>query len=210
MTEVERFLSKQEFDFSSPEGWKELFAERSSIHGPAGRGADGLHIRDFKNYAIGVANIITNGSPVTVTATVRTLGSGLALPPGVIYFYHPDASWNYKVTSFYVGPPTSTLTFRFEAGGGSKQAWGSLYYIVLKSSEVPGRGAARMVAGQVLKEATRLVRSGTKLISRGEAGYWVRVQVGNLAETSERFLDQVLVTPEEWQKLKDFTRSMTQ
>jgi len=62
--ELDAFLSKSDFDFSSVGGWDEFFAERRI--GGDGRDADGLYLRDIKNYAVGTANIISSGSPIDV------------------------------------------------------------------------------------------------------------------------------------------------
>jgi hypothetical protein len=204
--DVEKFLSKSDFDFSNPAGWREFLNERSA--GGAGRDADGYHIRDIKNYAVGTSTIITRGGPVTVNGTIRTLGTGLALPPGVAYFYHPDASWKYVVTSIYVGPPGSSQDFSFEAGGPGKRPgeenWGTIYYIVLKSGEIPGKGAAGAVARRLMRDASRMLNSGRKLLSRGEAGYSITVRVGSMSADTNHFMEQQILSPEGARKMKEF------
>jgi hypothetical protein len=149
--QLDEFMSKTDFDFSTVAGWREFLNERRE--GGAGRDADGFHARDIKNYPVGIATIITNGGPVNVKVNIRTMGSGLALPPGVLYVFHPDRSWKYKVSSFYVGPPGSSIDFSFQAGGAmtNEPNWGTLYYIVVKSGELPGRGAARIALNQYLR-----------------------------------------------------------
>ena len=67
------------------------------------------------------AFISTYGAPAQVEFRIRTQGDGHALPPGVLYVYHPDASWTYKVTSFYVGPPADRLIFGCAPGMVARQ-----------------------------------------------------------------------------------------
>ena len=133
--DLREFMSKDDFDFSTAEGWEEFLAERRL--GGSGRDADGFHARDLKNYAVGVATVITRGQSQTARINVRTRGTGLALPPGNLFVYHPDANWNMAVTTFYVGPPGSSIDYPLEVGGPGdgrhEEYWGSLYYIVLKS-----------------------------------------------------------------------------
>ena len=204
--DIEKFISKNQFDFSSPAGWREFLDERSA--GGAGRDADGYHLRDLKNYAVGGSTIITSGAPVTVSGTIRTLGTGLALPPGVAYFYHPDTAWKYIVTSIYVGPPGSSQNFSFQAGGPGKkpgqQNWGTIYYIVLKSGELAGRGAAGAAARRLMRDASRLLNSGRKLLTRGEAGYSITVKVGSMAPETNHFMEQQILSTEGARKVKEF------
>lgn len=205
--QFEAFMSKTDFDFSTPAGWEEFMAERS-VSG-TGRDADGLQLRDVKNYAVGSAFVNTTGEAARVHIQVRTLGSGLALPPGVLYIYHPDESWNMKVTSFYVGPPTSSLDFRMQVGGGgtpTRPEWGSIYYIILKSGQIPGRGAARMAANRALREAFKqsgwFFTRGFKMLTRGEAGYSISVKVGSNSIVRDYFMPQKVFSEEAQERLR--------
>ncbi|NSX57009.1 hypothetical protein [Parasulfitobacter algicola] len=58
--ELDAFLSKKEFDFETVAGRDEFFEERRI--GGGGRDSDGFQLRDIKNYAVGVANIISSGA----------------------------------------------------------------------------------------------------------------------------------------------------
>mgnify|MGYP000933794173 FL=1 len=205
--QFEAFMSKTDFDFSTPAGWDAFLAERSQ--GGTGRDADGLQLRDIKNYAVGTAFVNTVGQPVRVDIHVRTMGSGLALPPGILYVYHPDASWKKKVTSFYVGPPSSSLDFQLQAGGGgtpTRPEWGSLYYIVMKSGEIPGRGMARRAAEHALRDAFKsagwFFTRGFKMLSRGEAGYSVSVKVGANPVVRDSFMPQKIFSDEAQERLR--------
>lgn len=224
--ELERFMSKADFDFSTTGGWREFLDERSQVHGGAGRDADGIHMRDLKNYSVGAATIITTGQPVPVTLTVRTQGSGLALPSGNVYVFHPDAAWNYKVTTFYIGrsanggPASSLQQFRLMAGGPGKpspysdEQWGSIYYLVKKADGIPGQGVAsaagKQVLQQFLRETTRFMTWGRKLTTMGGAGYIVSVQVGSLPPEENHFLDQVLISPELARRMREQAAGMLQ
>lgn len=95
---LEDFMEKTDLDFSKAEDWRAFIDERRE--GGRGRSADGLQLRDIKNYAPGTAFISTNGAPAVIQFHIRTQGTGYALPSGILYVYHPDASWTYKVTSF--------------------------------------------------------------------------------------------------------------
>ncbi|WP_417275586.1 hypothetical protein [Celeribacter halophilus] len=57
--DLEAFLSKVDFNFSTPEGWNEFLSERQQ--GGAGRDADGIQLRDITNYAVGTAMITSIG-----------------------------------------------------------------------------------------------------------------------------------------------------
>lgn len=206
--QFEAFMSKSDFDFSTPAGWQDFLAERSV--GGTGRDADGLQLRDVKNYAVGTAFLNTTGDPAPVHFQIRTLGTGLALPPGILYVYHPDASWKMKVTTYYVGPPTSSLDFRMQAGGGgtpTRPEWGSIYYVILKSGEIPGRGVARTAANHALREAFKrsgwFFTRGFKLLTRGEAGYSVSVRVGSNEVVRDYFMPQKIFSEEAQERLRE-------
>ncbi|PTV93952.1 hypothetical protein C8J27_1101 [Rhodobacter aestuarii] len=205
---LENFLEKTSFDFSKAQDWRAFLNERRE--GGSGRSADGLQLRDIKNYAPGTAFISTHGAPTPIQFHVRTQGSGFALPSGVLHVYHPDASWTYKVTSFYVGPPTSSLDFRMEAGGGgspSSPMWGSIYYIVLKSSDLPGQKQAETIGKRALREAVKglngVTRWGFRLLAMGEASYSLSVKVGGGEWVRDEFMPQQALTEAEIAQLKD-------
>ena len=204
--ELEAFLSKTDFDFSKVSDWEEFLAERAV--GGTGRDADGIQLRDIKNYAVGTATVITRGETVTAQFNVRTLGSGLALPPGVLYVYHSNANRQKQVSSFYVGPPGSSATYRLEVGNGGRageESWGALYYIVIKSGNLPGQGLAEMIGKRSLRKAIKgtswLMRRGFRLLSMGEAGYDVTVQIGNGPITRD-YMMQEIISDELYDKLK--------
>lgn len=205
------FLSKVDFDFGTVAGWREFLAERAA--GGAGRDTDGFQLRDIKNYAVGVATVITSTAPTTATFTIRSLGTGLALAPGVIYIFHPDQSWNMTVTTRYVGPPRGHMSFSIPVGGASadgRQNWGSLYFIVLKSGDLPAQGAveagARHALNQALRHSWWVTRRGLNLLTRGGDGYNVTVQVGSMSPVRNQFLDQEILSPQAYQQLSDWAR----
>ncbi|BCH55122.1 hypothetical protein GOZ89_15485 [Agrobacterium vitis] len=206
--QLDAFLSKTDFDFSKVEGWKEFLAERRE--GGTGRDADGIQLRDIKNYAVGAAFVSTTGQPVTAHFKVGTLGSGLALPSGNLFVYHPDGSWTYKVSSFYVGPGTSSVDIYLQVGGGgtpTRPEWGSIYYIVLKSGDIPGKGAAtalgKKVLNETIKESAWLARKGFKLLASGEAGYSVSVQVGAGPWVLDYFMPQEVISANGMENIRD-------
>ena len=195
--ELDAFLSKTDFDFSKVSDWKEFLAERAV--GGSGRDADGIQLRDIKNYAVGTANVITRGGTITARFSVRTLGSGLALPPGILYVYHSNAARQKQVSSFYVGPPTSSLSFKLEVGSGGREgeeSWGALYYVIIKSGNLPGQGLAEMVGKRALRKAIKgtswLMRRGFRLLSMGEAGYDVTVKIGNGPITRDYMMQEII------------------
>ncbi len=199
--QLDAFLSKTDFDFSSPAGWKEFLAERSQ--GGAGRDADGIQLRDIRNYAVGSAFVSSTGQPVRVQFNIRTYGTGLALPPGMLYVYHPDAGWNYTVTSRYIGPPGSSIDLYLDVAGGgtpTRPDWGSICYIVLKSGDLPGQGAAETLGKRALNQALRgsgwLARGGFRMLSMGEAGYSVSVRVGGSEWVRDYFMPQEILSEE--------------
>ncbi|MFP7675712.1 hypothetical protein ACG74X_20450 [Marivita sp. S0852] len=71
--DLDAFLSKTDFDFSQVADWQEYLAERAA--GGTGRDADGIQLRDIKNYSVGVATVITRNSPVTARFSIRTFAS---------------------------------------------------------------------------------------------------------------------------------------
>lgn len=60
--ELEPFLSKIDFDFSNASDWEEFLAERAA--GGTGRDADGIQLRDIKNYSVGATTVIARSGPV--------------------------------------------------------------------------------------------------------------------------------------------------
>jgi hypothetical protein len=199
--DLDKFLSKVDFDFRTVAGWREFLAERRD--GGSGRDADGFHLRDIKNYAVGVATVITRSAPVDATFTIRALGTGLALAPGNIFIFHPDQNWDMKVTTRYVGPPGSGMNFTIPVGGSTsdgRENWGSSYYIVLKSGELPGQGLAetanRRLLDQALKTSWWVTRRGVNLLTRGGDGYNVTVRVGSMGAFTNQFMAQEILSPE--------------
>ncbi len=209
--DLDAFLSKTDFDFSQTADWEEFLEERRQ--GGAGRDADGIQLRDIKNYAVGTATVITRGGTVTARFNVRTLGSGLALPPGILYVYHNDSPGPKKVSSFYVGPPTSSATFELEVSSGGpdgEEGWGALYYVIIKSGNLPGQGLAEMAGKRALRQAIRsagwLTRGGFRLLSMGEAGYDVTVQVGYGAPTRD-FMPQEIISDAGMEQIEETARN---
>lgn len=204
--DLDAFLSKTDFDFSTVAGWEEFLAERRA--GGTGRDADGIQLRDIKNYAVGTAMVISQGSPIRAWFNVRSLGSGLALAPGVLYVNYPDASDARKVQSFYIGPPGSSIDLFLQVGGAGSRAsphWDVLYYIVIKSGDLPGQGAAEALGRRALNNALRgggwLLRRGFGLLRFGGAGYDVTVRLGTEVSRNQ-FLDQEILSDEAMQKLR--------
>lgn len=206
--ELAAFLSKTDFDFSTVEGWEEYFAERR--RGGAGRDADGIQIRDLKNYAVGTANIISSGPPSDVNIHIRQPGSGLALAPGVIYINYPDAAGNRQVSQEFIGGnSSSSRRLSFQAGGGGTDFsphWDALYYIVIKSENLPGQGVAKTAAGQVLNRALKgagwLSRRGFQMIRMGGSSYDVTVNVGSLPPVRNQFMDQEVLSEEALEEIR--------
>jgi hypothetical protein len=206
--ELDAFLSKTDFDFSTVEGWEEFFAERR--RGGNARDADGIQIRDLKNYAVGTANIISSGSPSDVRINIRQPGSGLALAPGVIYINYPDASGARQVIVEPVGMGRQdSQNIEFQAGGGGTDFsphWDALYYIVIKSEDLPGQGVAKTVAGQVLNRALKgagwLSRRGFQMIRMGGSSYDVVVNVGTLPPVRNQFMEQEVLSEEALEQIK--------
>lgn len=198
--DLDAFLSKTDFDFSTVSGWQEFFSERRV--GGTGRDADGIQLRDIKNYAVGTASVFSQGSTVRAWINVRSLGTGLALAPGNIYVNYPDASGQRQVRSFYIGPPSSSADFYMEVGGGGsaeKPHWNTIYYIVIKAGDLPGQGAAETLGRRVLKQAVRssgfIIRRGFGLLTLGGAGYDVTVRIGRETYRNQ-FLDQEVISEE--------------
>jgi hypothetical protein len=212
--QLEAFLSKQEFNFATVAGWEEFFAERRS--GGAGRDADGVQLRDLKNFAVATAMVITSGSPAIASFWIRSLGTGLSLAPGVMYVYYKDAAHSPHVKTFYVGPPGSSMTVSMEVGGGGTQSspdWGALYYIILKSGDLPGQSVAESVAKRVVNNALKgagwLARRGTRFLMMGGAGYTVQVQVGNGAPQRDEFMPQEILSDATKARIEDMaTRAL--
>lgn len=207
--ELDAFLSKTDFDFSKVSDWEAFLAERRQ--GGAGRDADGLQLRDIKNYAVGVANVFT-GSLVPARFTVRSLGSGHALAPAILYIYHSYAPKQKKVTSFYIGPPSSMLQLTVDVCSGGPvdiESWGSLYYIIIKSGDLPGQGLAEMAGKRALKQALRgsswLLRGGFRLLPLGGAGYDVSLKIGDGSVTRD-FMPQSIVSDGFMDRMDDAAR----
>jgi hypothetical protein len=206
--ELEAFLSKQDFNFGTVAGWHEFFAERRT--GGSGRDADGVQLRDLKNYAVASANYESKGSPLTASFWVRSLGTGLALAPGVMYVYYKDASKSPKVKTLYVGPPSSSLREYLEVGGSgtaSRPDWDALFYIILKSGDLPGQTvaetAAKRAVNNALKGASWLARRGTRILMMGGAGYTVQVQVGGGAPQRDQFMPQEILSDATSARIED-------
>ena len=202
------FLEKESFDFSKPEDWRAFIDERRE--GGDGRSADGLQVRDIKNYAPGTAFVSTYGPPTKIQFHIRAQGTGVALSPSVLYVYHPDASWTYKVTSFYIGPPGSSIDFSMEAGGGGTQTspmWGSFYYVIVKSPNLPGQIPAEMLGARAIREAVKgmrpLTRWGLRLLPMGGASYSISVKVGAAEWIRDEFMPQQALTQAEIDQLTE-------
>lgn len=211
--ELDEFLSKTEFDFGTVAGWEEFLAERR-LGGP-GASADGPHLRDIKNYAVGVANVISSGTPIPVRVNIRQPGSGLALAPATMFVYYPDASGTRQVRRFMVGGGTAnSQDERFEVAGGGTQFspwWDVIYYIVIKVGDLPGQGAAEWVARRQLTEALRaggwMMRRGFGLLRRGGGSYSVSFHVGSLQVQRDEFMDQENMPREAFNSLSQATQS---
>jgi hypothetical protein len=200
--DLEAFLSKTDFDFSTVGGWEEFLSERR--RGGSGRDADGVQLRDIKNYAVGTANIISTGSPDNVHINIRQSGTGLALAPAQLYVNFPDASGARQVREFGLGGSTqASADFFFDAGGGGTRFsphWNVIYYIVIKVGDLPGRGLAERHGRRVLEQAIKgggwMLRRGFGLLRYGGASYDVTVKVGNLPPARNQFLDQEILSDE--------------
>lgn len=208
--ELDAFLSKTDFDFSKVGDWEEFLAERRS--GGTGRDADGIQLRDIKNYAVGTATVITSGGTVTAQFNVRTLGTGHALPPGLLYVYYADSPGPKKVKSFYVGPPSRSATFNLEVSSGGpdgEEGWGALYYVIIKSGNLPGQGLAEMAGKRALREAVKgagwIMRSGFRMLSMGEAGYDVTVKIGYGPVTRD-YMPQEIISDDLMEQIGDAAR----
>ncbi|MEF2074819.1 hypothetical protein [Consotaella aegiceratis] len=211
--ELNRFLSQSDFDFSTPAGWREFLNERA-LEGGKGRDADGIQLRDLKNYAVGSSQFISHDQPVPVTFTVRTQGDGLALPPGNLYVFHPNAAWDYVVSQFSLQSTDSVVRYRLMAGGGDKpglysnENWGTIYYIAIKAGDIPGKGVAKSAAEQMtkkyIKDASKLIMRGRKLLSMGGVTYIITVRIGNMNEESH-MMDQLLLSPQGAARMRDMT-----
>ncbi|MCO6383054.1 MAG: hypothetical protein JXQ91_14285 [Vannielia sp.] len=204
--ELDAFLSKTDFDFSQTSDWEEFLAERRS--GGAGRDADGIQLRDIKNYAVGTAPIFSTGNPVEARFDIRGLGVN-NMATGVLYIYYPDAGWNMQVESVFLGQ-TRHIRHSLDVGGGgtpTRPIWGSLYYIAVKSGDLPGQGAAEALGRRALKEAVRsggwLLRRGFGLIARGGAGFDVTVRVGAGPEMRNTYLEQEILSDEGWDAVRE-------
>jgi len=115
------------------------------------------------------------------------------LPPGILSVYYPDKNWNFHVRNEFIGPPSKrSCDIRFEIAGGDsddRPGWGSFYFIAQKVSELPS--SAKFAANQLnqkilnelLRNTSRIVRNGTKLLRFGGAFYIVTVYMGSRAYT---------------------------
>jgi len=183
---LEQFFFKTDYDFRTVEGWKEFLNERNPHS--ADRMADGAQMRDFKPYSVGSAFIASHGAPIPVHINIRTQGQGLGLPPGILSVYYPDENWNFHVRNEVIGPPSKTsCDFHFTVAGGDsleRPGWGSFYYIAQTINQIPS--TAKFAANQLnkkivdklLKNTSKIVRKGTKLLRFGGAFYIVTVYVG--------------------------------
>jgi hypothetical protein len=183
--EVEQFYEKQDFDFSTEDGWKEFLKERAE-YGGSGADADGIQRRDFKYYPVGAENVFTKGSPIDVPIYVRTPGGVYALPMGKLYVRYPGPNFEYKVEGFDIGLG-SQMNAQFNITVGAlpdgKEAWGVIYYIFFKTDEIPGQkelsGKAKDILEESAKDMGKLIKRGRKLLSYGGTTVAIRVAVQN-------------------------------
>lgn len=182
--DVEKFYGKQDFDFSTVAGWREFLNERAQ-YGGSGADADGIQRRDFKYYPVGCENVFTKGSPIDVTIYVRTPGGTYLIPQGNLYVMYPGPNFEYQVTVFNMGGDGLDTSRSITVGAlpDGKEAWGVIYYIFLKTDEIPGleelSGKAKDVLEKSVKDMGKLVARGRKLLSYGGATVAIRVAVRN-------------------------------
>jgi len=186
---LDQFFSKAEYDFKTAQGWKEFLNERTWKGDGIDRMADGLQMRDFKPYSVGSAFIASHGGAIPIHINIRTQGQGLGLPPGILSVYYPDENWNYHVRNEVIGPPSrSSCDFRFTVAGGDsyeRPGWGSFYYIAQKTSlfssseKFAANQLNKKILNELLKNTSRIIRNGTKLLRMGGAFYIVTVYVGS-------------------------------
>jgi hypothetical protein len=179
--EVEKFYEKQDFDFSTVAGWEEFLDERAQ-YGGSGADADGIQRRDFKYYAVGCENVFTKGAPIEVDIYIRTPGGVYELPWGNLYVMYPGPNFERKVAEFNIGGGGSISTKKSITVGAlpdGKEAWGVIYYIFLKTDEIPGQKELSDKAKDILEESEKdmgkLIKRGRKLLSYGGATVAIRV-----------------------------------
>jgi len=182
---LEQFFSNTDYDFRTVQGWKEFLNERSPYSGD--RVADGAQMRDFKPYSVGSVFVSSRGEPVPVHINVRTQGQGLGLPSGILSIYYPDENWDFQVRNEVIGPPSKTsCDFHFTIAGGDspeRPGWGSFYYIAQKVSQIPpaakfaAKRLNKKIVDELLRNTSKIVRNGTKLLRFGGAFYIVTVYI---------------------------------
>jgi hypothetical protein len=108
----------------------------------------------------------------------------------------------------YVGPPTSSIDTFIQVGGAGTRSsphWDAVYYIVIKSGDLPGQGAAEALGRRVLQNAIReggwLLRRGFSMLRFGGAGYNVTVRLGGDV-SSNQFLDQEILSDAAMEKIR--------
>ncbi|TWD47024.1 hypothetical protein FB480_11193 [Agrobacterium vitis] len=182
--EVSTFYEKRDFDFSTVAGWREFLNERAQ-YGGSGADADGIQRRDFKYYAVGCENVFTKCAPIEVIIYIRTPGGTYLIPQGNLYVMYPGPNFEYQVTVFNLGGDGIDTSRSITVGAlpDGKEAWGVIYYIFLKTDEIPGRKELSDKAKDILEESAKdmgkLIKRGRKLLSYGGATVAIRVAVQN-------------------------------
>lgn len=133
---AKEFYSKDDYDFSTAEGWDEYLNDK--VHNPPT--ADGVHRRDVVYKPIGGMFAGIN-STREIQLAVRGPVVGLPYPAGSLHVYYPDASYRKTVSSFFVGASMTGLPsyFRVSAFGPTKndeiQVW--MCYWLAETAEAP-------------------------------------------------------------------------
>lgn len=97
-----------------------------------------------------------------------------------------------------------------QAGGGgtpTSPMWGSIYYIIVRSGDLPGQKPVEMLGKRAMKEAVkgagRLTRWGFRLLPMGEASYSISAKVGAGAWVHDEFMPQQALTRAELDQLRE-------
>lgn len=204
--DVRDFYSKDSFDFSTVDGWKEFLNERSVIG--TGVDADGLQRRDFKYYIVKTAGLNVTATPSQIPIYVRTAGGSLVFPSGNLYVMHPSPGEGYKVSQFNLGPPSVEAVLHITVGSESGDLeWGIIYYIYLLTEDIPLKDEfakrAKEEVKEVVKDARKLVKRGFNLLSYGGASVMVRVVTDSNAPW-DYILPQKTISDKSMEQLDNF------